>query len=293
MCNSDVRPESVAFRIVMGPKISSLPCRQKRTQSRWNRTASWVAVQHSFCPSWAEGQRRARELHIEDNPGRTPQEEASARYSQWAAGPKQIFPNLPVPRIQLRPSEPPGDEWKGERKQNVTDVKYTSDEQMSQFHACFLNQKIIAALHTLYPAPPLHYITFNQPMRRLRWPPTLLCTSQGLVIADKSQPVIIMALEVRDRVSGREDDTLLLMFCKRQCPYLLVPLTYMTISFLVGLLETKPMASFSSVIGSVAFTMFWNMVLFLWWGEGENSQTDERHTGRWRLICHLPCTYLK
>lgn len=45
-----------------------------------------------------------------------------------------------------------------------------------------------------------------------RWrPPTLLCTSQGLVIADKSQPVIIMALEVRDRQSGgRGDDTLLL-----------------------------------------------------------------------------------
>lgn len=39
--------------------------------------------------------------------------------------------------------------------------------------------------------------------------------------------------------------------------------TYMTISFLMGLLETKAVASFSSVIGSVAFTMFWNMVLFL------------------------------
>lgn len=39
--------------------------------------------------------------------------------------------------------------------------------------------------------------------------------------------------------------------------------TYMTISFLMGLVETKAVASFSSVIGSVAFTMFWNMVLFL------------------------------
>lgn len=40
--------------------------------------------------------------------------------------------------------------------------------------------------------------------------PTLLCTSQGLVIADKSQPVIIMALQVTDR-QWIEDDNLLLM----------------------------------------------------------------------------------
>lgn len=35
--------------------------------------------------------------------------------------------------------------------------------------------------------------------------PTLLCTSQGLVMADKSQPVIIMALEVYDMQTVRED----------------------------------------------------------------------------------------
>lgn len=47
------------------------------------------------------------------------------------------------------------------------------------------------------------YISFNQPMWRSWRPPTLLCTSHGLVIADKSQPVIIMALGVRDRQTVR------------------------------------------------------------------------------------------
>lgn len=28
------------------------------TQSRWNHTASWGAVRHSFCPSWAERDKR-------------------------------------------------------------------------------------------------------------------------------------------------------------------------------------------------------------------------------------------
>ncbi len=47
----------------------------------------------------------------------------------------------------------------------------------------------------------------------------------------------------------------------------------MTISFLTGLLDTKAMASFSSAIGSVAFTMFWNMVLFL----QEDKQMDQTY----------------
>ena len=39
--------------------------------------------------------------------------------------------------------------------------------------------------------------------------------------------------------------------------------THMTISLRVELLEMYAMASFSSSMGSVAFTMFWNMVRFL------------------------------
>ena len=39
--------------------------------------------------------------------------------------------------------------------------------------------------------------------------------------------------------------------------------THMMISLRVELLETYAMASFSSSMGSVAFTMFWNMVRFL------------------------------
>lgn len=49
--------------------------------------------------------------------------------------------------------------------------------------------------------------------------------------------------------------------------------TYITISFLVELLEIYSMACFSSGIGSVAFTMFWNMVLFLC-DEMADSQTN-------------------
>lgn len=84
-----------------------------------------------------------------------------------------------------------------------------------------------------------------------------------------------MALEVTDRQSGVDSSAgeLYLTFtriyssrfmqiickgCKSSFSY-----TYMTISFLMGLLETNSVASFSFVIGSVAFTMFWNMVLFL------------------------------
>lgn len=37
----------------------SLPCTQRSTQNRWNRTASWVAARHNFCPSWAARERRA------------------------------------------------------------------------------------------------------------------------------------------------------------------------------------------------------------------------------------------
>lgn len=52
--------------------------------------------------------------------------------------------------------------------------------------------------------------------------------------------------------------------------------TYMTISFRMGLLETNSVASFSSVIGSVAFTMFWNMVLFL----RDDKQVRRRRTSQ-------------
>lgn len=38
---------------------------------------------------------------------------------------------------------------------------------------------------------------------------------------------------------------------------------YMIISFLVGLLETKFIFSFSSGIPSMVSTIFWNIVLFL------------------------------
>lgn len=91
--------------------------------------------------------------------------------------------------------------------------------------------------------------------------PTLLCTSHGLVMADRSQPVIIMALERREQGDGmgmgeKKSNQMTHEACDREKPY-------MTISFLVGLLDTKDADSFSSVIGSVAFTMFWNMVLFL------------------------------
>lgn len=91
------------------------------TRSQWNHTASWVAVQHSFCPSWAEREsfrwkttpRNLKNKIVMWKDEKIWEGTRELWPLQLVVGPKQISPNLPVPRIQQRPSEPPGEEQTG------------------------------------------------------------------------------------------------------------------------------------------------------------------------------------
>ncbi len=91
---------------------------------------------------------------------------------------------------------------------------------------------------------------------------TLLCTSHGLVIADKSHAVIIIALKWK-RFRGSEK-------CKRTKNYVRPRCTHMTISFLVVSRDMKSTHFFSSSYVCERSTIFWNMVLFL-------ARCDERN----------------
>lgn len=159
------------------------------------------------------------------------------RHLQLVVGPKHFSPSLLVPRILQPPSEPPeeGRIMKGLRETlggkychlfHLVSVistlgvymcmEWTSffsfpsrfNEYLQDLLLCF----VLFFFHLLWAS---FYILQCDTTWRLWRPPTLLCTSQGLVIADKSQPVIIMALEVRDR-QEREDDNLplMLIICK-------------------------------------------------------------------------------
>lgn len=84
---------------------------------------------------------------------------------------------------------------------------------------------------------------------------TLLWTSQGLVIADKSHAVIIIALKWK---TYRESEK---CHWKKNC--ILAHCTHMTISFLVVSRDMKSTHFFSSSYVCERSTIFWNIVLFL------------------------------
>lgn len=178
--------------------------RESEKSFRWNYNPEKPRVNHA---KWREGTRGVRPL-------------------QLVVGPKHFSPSLLVPRIRQRPSEPPGEEQIDKDQYRDISDKHREEKasewvafftfsfilcyfQPSVFTCTWNGQgylwrctKLLALLWLFVRFAPVyfwipcefHYIFCNLPTWRLWRPPTLLCTSQGLVIADKSQPVIIMAL---------------------------------------------------------------------------------------------------
>lgn len=88
-------------------------------------------------------------------------------------------------------------------------------------------------------------------------PLTLLCTSQGLVMADKSHAVIIIALKSRTFRGSEKSKRTKKELCLHS------GFTHMTISFLVVSRDMKSTHFFSFSYVCERSTIFWNMVLFL------------------------------
>lgn len=89
-----------------------------------------------------------------------------------------------------------------------------------------------------------------------------LCTSQGLVMADRSQAVIIMALMKKRKIIKLGKNTKRAVLQKKKKRINILTAHIMT-SFLVGSAVMYLTASSSLCICSQASTIFWNMVLFL------------------------------
>lgn len=109
------------------------------------------------------------------------------------------------------------------------------------------------------PAWRKHTVSTAEVFQELRKRLTLLCTSQGLVMADKSQAVIIMALQWQNICERLETMTCTIFFFGCVC----IESTHMTISFLVVSRDMKSTHFFSSSYVCERSTIFWNMVLFL------------------------------
>lgn len=106
----------------------------------------------------------------------------------------------------------------------------------------------------------LSYPRWNQQrisrIMEMLFPLTLLCTSQGLVMAERSQAVIIMALKTKQTTAESQTGVRLFRLLRGGC-------THMTISFLVVSRDMKSTHFFSSSYVCERSTIFWNMVLFL------------------------------
>lgn len=135
------------------------PCRQRSRQNQWNRTAFWEALQRGFGPSWAE---RENILILFLSPYLM-MRKLERFYYNWL-----LIKNSPL-KISLLPKlccHHQSNLNQGKKKKKI-------GNRNQVFKICFF------------------------PTRSQRWwrKLTLLWTSHGFVMADRSQAVIIMALE--------------------------------------------------------------------------------------------------
>lgn len=155
---------------------------------------------------------------------------AGAKNSRLVAALAQSSPDHPAPKTLQRLTRLP-EKW--------------------QTGTCMCMQKPLVYRHTPSMKP-----TADQEVLDILFGLTLLCTSQGLVMAERSQAVIIMALKTKHTMP--EGPT-----CVTLCPLLQRGYTHMTISFLVVSSDIKSTHFFSSSYVCERSTIFWNMVLFL------------------------------